>query len=151
MLKKVAIESPYKGDVTKNTEFCQNVCKWAILNGLNPFAMHLFFTLFLNDSVELERNLGINCGLGWTDLADEVWFCLRPDDKISSGMTLAIERNKKVVKNGKIRKARFLLFLQEGYPLGQIMDDGQMQMFCTIDSSGMNLEPSLAQQYLLKN
>jgi len=121
MLKKVAIESPYKGDVERNIEFCQNICKFAVQNGYNPFAMHLFYPQFLDDKITQERNLGIQCGLGWTDHANEVWFCLREEDKISQGMLRAIERNTELEKSEKFRKLRYLLFTQEGMLIGTII------------------------------
>ncbi len=116
---KVAIESPFKGDEKKNEEFCRNICRYAVLNGFNPFAMHIFFTQFLKDSVKEERHLGITCGLDWTDHADEVWFCLRTEDEISEGMLLAIKRNKELISTGKIRTLKFLIFSQEGERQGE--------------------------------
>jgi|GEM_PF-6245954 len=116
---KVAVESPFRGDEERNKQFCRNICRYAVLNGYNPFAMHLFFTQFLDDSKDEERGLGIECGLAWTDHADEIWFCLRSEDKISPGMVKAIERDKELLKKGQIRDLKFLLFTQEGKPVGE--------------------------------
>lgn len=121
MTKLVAIESPLKGDIQRNQEFCKNVCRFAIMNGFNPFAMHLFFTQFLDDTIEEERNLGIKSGLAWTDKAQEVWFCLRPEDRFTVGMNKALLRNNFLKKMKSDRKIRFLTFTQEGNFLGKII------------------------------
>jgi hypothetical protein len=119
MLPKVDIESPFRGDETRNVEFCKNICRYAVLNGFNPYAMHLFFTQFLDDSKEHERDLGIKCGLAWTDHSDEIWFCLRPGDEPSSGMMKAVARDRELVKDGKVRILKFLQFTQEGELVGK--------------------------------
>ena len=117
-LRKVAIESPFRGDEARNIEFCRNVCRYAVLNGFNPYAMHLFFTQFLDDSKAQERELGIKCGLAWTDDADEVWFCLRPGDEPSPGMIKAVARDE-LAKDKKVRILKFLQFTQEGELVGK--------------------------------
>ncbi len=125
--KQIAIESPFAGDVARNIEFCKNICRYAVLHGFNPYAMHLFFPQFLDDLSKEERFLGITCGLAWTDHAKEVWFCLRKEDKISPGMFKAIERNTELVQQGKGRVIRYLLFSQEGELVGSII--GGMNFF----------------------
>ena len=54
--------------------------------------------------------IGIACGLAWTDLADEVWFCLREGDRFSSGMRLALERHR---TSGSWEQIRCFYFTQE--------------------------------------
>ncbi len=80
--------------------------------------MHIFFTQFLDDTIAHERSLGIECGLDWTDHSDEIWFCLRPGETASLGMRRAIERDQELVRAGKVRALKFLLFTQEGEPAG---------------------------------
>lgn len=62
-LIRVAIESPYKGGVTTNEAFAEAVCRFAVLAGYAPFAMHLHYVRFLSDDIPEERGLGITCGL----------------------------------------------------------------------------------------
>lgn len=121
--KRVAIESFYAyGDVEKNVEFARNVSRWALERGYNPYAMHLFFTQFLDDTIAEERKTDIECGLGWTDLADEVWYCLRPDDELenSRGMKLSLDHNREHFPD---RVLRFMIFTQTGKLLGHTSNE----------------------------
>lgn len=111
---RVAIESPYRGDRARNEAFAEVICRFAWERGFNPFAMHLFFTRFLNDDVPSERAGGIECGLAWTEFAEEVWFCLRPDEVMSEGMRLAAERAAARLQAGELKAVRLLTFTQDG-------------------------------------
>lgn len=108
---RIAIESPYKATaqytVADNELFARLCCIHALDQGANPFAMHLLYTQFLNDNNPEDRKVGIECGLGWTDMADEVWFCLREGERPTSGMLLAFERNIEVHRNRTARLMRF--------------------------------------------
>ncbi len=116
---RVAIESPLRGDMERNVAFCRNVCQYAVSRGYNPYAMHLFFPQFLDDNDDEDRRVGIECGLGWTDFAEEVWFCLRPKDAVTEGMRLAAERHQELVREGKERVIKFYRFTQEGELIGE--------------------------------
>lgn len=63
-----------------------------------PYAPHLYFTMFLSDTDEDERTLGILLGLTWLAQCDELWVIGR---RITAGMeqeiAKAIEWNIKVV------------------------------------------------------
>lgn len=110
----VAIESPYKGDVARNEQFARNVCRYAVLAGYNPFAMHLLFPQFLRDGDQAERDVGITCGLAWTERASEVWFCLRPGDSMSGGMSLALAHHRARQISGVPIALKFFRFAQDG-------------------------------------
>jgi hypothetical protein len=114
--KRIAIESPYKGDVARNEQFARNLCHYAVTMKCNPYAMHLFFTQFLSDNSDSERDIGIACGLEWTALCEEVWFCLRRGEHLSSGMQKALRLHR-----GQ-RPVRFFFFTQEGIPLEEVDD-----------------------------
>mgnify|MGYP006303505937 CR=1 FL=1 len=86
---RLIVESPYAGDVEMNEAFAENVCRFAVKAGYNPYASHLLFTRFLDDEVAEERRAGIGCGFGWREIADEVWYCTRPDEAFTPGMELA--------------------------------------------------------------
>lgn len=106
----LAIESPYKGtpeQVRLNEQFAEAVCAYAVDCGYATFAMHLLYTRFLDDQNPAERLQGFECGLSWTDLASEKWFCLRPNDVITAGMWAAIDALKD-------RRAFLKHFTQEG-------------------------------------
>lgn len=102
----VAIESPYAGNIEENTKFAQKCCRFAFEQGYNPFAMHLFFPQFLNEHAPEERAAGIQCGLAWTLLAEEHWYCLREGENLSKGMILSF--------NKYSDKAKILRFTSDG-------------------------------------
>lgn len=85
---RVAIESKYSDDIAGNTKFAQLACSFALKRGYNPFAMHLHFPQFLDERSNTEREMGINCGMEWTDDADEIWFCLRENETIAGSLTI---------------------------------------------------------------
>jgi hypothetical protein len=93
MRRLLVIESPYAGDVAANVQFCENVCRYAVEQGYAPFASHLLYTRFLDDTVPAERAEGIECGLAWAGAAPaDIWFCLRPGEQPTRGMKYARHR-----------------------------------------------------------
>ncbi len=97
MPKYAIIESPYAGtdwEVKRNTVYAQLLCRYAVQQGLNPFASHLFYTGFMLDKNPVERELGINLGLQLsTYIAQEDAICLVGTDfGLSAGVNRAIEK-----------------------------------------------------------
>lgn len=84
---KVFICSPLRGNteeiVELNKSYCRSKCEEAVKLGFTPLAPHLYFTQFLDDNIENERDLGINMGLEWLRECDEIWVC---GPRISEGM-----------------------------------------------------------------
>lgn len=78
-MKKVFICSPYRGDgkTTKETNeaVAALLCKLAISRGCAPYAPHLYLTKVLNDEKPEERQKGIEAGLAYLEVCDEVWIC----------------------------------------------------------------------------
>lgn len=93
--KRVAIESPLRGSDShtrkENDAFVRAVCRWAaMMEDVAPFAMHIGGPEYLDDDKPEERMVGMEVGNAWAELAEEVWYCLRPDDLgPSSGMISA--------------------------------------------------------------
>jgi hypothetical protein len=89
-MKLVSIESPYRSTdqytIAQNVTFARKVCRWAVDHGYNPYAMHLFYTQFMDDNHDGERDLAIQLGQLWGYQAQQVWFCLRPDERMTAGM-----------------------------------------------------------------
>lgn len=77
------IASPLSGDVEQNLQFARQACRYAISQGVTPFAPHLLYTQMLDDSSPEERQLGIDMGNRMLRLCDELWLC---GDRISPGM-----------------------------------------------------------------
>ena len=81
--KLVYIASPYAGDIEANVEFARAACRYAIHEGMLPFAPHLLYPQVLDDAVPKERELGIELGIRMLKLCDELWLC---GERLSEGM-----------------------------------------------------------------
>lgn len=96
MRPKVIIESAYRPrapyTLEGNIEFAERLCARAVREGLNPFASHLFYTRFLDDSDEEERATGIRLGIEMGIHAQLIWVCLRVGELLSTGMVYGINR-----------------------------------------------------------
>lgn len=88
MDKVVYIASPLSGDVEQNLDFARQACRYAISQGVVPFAPHLLYTQMLDDNSPQERQAGIEMGCRMLERCDELWLC---GERISPGM--AAERN----------------------------------------------------------
>lgn len=88
--KLVSLESPYAGDIARNTIYAQRALRDSIIRGEAPLASHLIYPQVLNEHDPEERNLGIILGYAWMNWADAVVFYT--DYGWSSGMIAA--RNK---------------------------------------------------------
>lgn len=90
--KLVIIESPYAGDVERNTTYARACVKDSLLRGEAPLASHLLYTQpgILNDSIPSERARGIRAGLAWLSSADLV--AIYTDLGMSKGMTHAMAK-----------------------------------------------------------
>lgn len=90
-MKKVILESPFAGEVEKNIAYARECVKHSLLLGEAPIASHLLYTQpgILNDDIPEERDLGINAGLIWKNVADAHVFYV--DLGISKGMQFAID------------------------------------------------------------
>lgn len=100
MNKLAFVSSPLKGDYYNNIKFAQKCSKFALEQSYNPYTPHLYFTQFLNDDNEAERNLGMQAGLKMIERCDVllVFFKEGPDNYISNGMSIEIEAAKKAGK-----------------------------------------------------
>ncbi len=64
-MKLVIIESPYKGNVPRNTRYLRACIRDCISRGESPYASHRMLTDALDDNDPAERQLGIDAGLAW--------------------------------------------------------------------------------------
>lgn len=94
-MKLVILESPYAGDVERNTRYARACLRDSLMRGEAPVASHLLYTQpgVLRDDVPDERRMGINAGLAWGRAAEgTVVYC---DLGISGGMEQGIGRAEK--------------------------------------------------------
>ncbi|MEK7636678.1 MAG: hypothetical protein AAB362_03250 [Patescibacteria group bacterium] len=93
-LKRVIVESPYAGDIPRNTAYARACMHDCLIRGEAPFASHLLYTQpgILNDSIPKERMRGIHAGFSWGEVAEAV--VVYTDHGISKGMRYGIENAK---------------------------------------------------------
>lgn len=91
-MKLVIVESPFAGDVETNIKYARAAMHDCFMRGEAPFASHLLYTQenVLDDTIPIERELGINAGLLWGEKADKT--VVYGDLGISRGMNYGIER-----------------------------------------------------------
>ena len=93
--KKVFICSPLRGDFENNRRIAECMCRFATLLGYEPRAPHVYFTRFLSDDNEEEREKGIQYGLDWLKECSEIWVIM-PNSELTEGMTTEIAHAKKL-------------------------------------------------------
>ena len=86
--KLIYVCSKYSGDIEKNTQYAMAYCRAIYRCGQIPIAPHLYFTRFLNDDNQVEREDGLQMGLKLLSMCDEMWVF---DGDISKGMKQEIE------------------------------------------------------------
>jgi len=88
-MKRVVIESPYRGDTATNERYAECCLIDCLARGEAPFASHLLYTRVLRDCDGRERAVGMIAGWAWYRGAD---LCaVYQDCGISDGMTRGIE------------------------------------------------------------
>ncbi len=65
------IESPFAGDVERNTRYLRACLADCLARGEAPFASHAIYTQpgVLDDSDPAQRTIGIEAGFAWRDVA----------------------------------------------------------------------------------
>lgn len=105
-MRLAIVESPFAGrspacvphggqecrsiDAAHNLAYAKALCRFLSLEGMAPYASHLFCTQFLDDTQPLERSTGIEIGLAWGARAELTVVGI--DRGISSGMRYGIDR-----------------------------------------------------------
>lgn len=89
-MRLVIVESPYAGDIERNTSYARRAMADCFARGEAPYASHLLYTQpgILDDSVPEERAKGIAAGLYWGEMADAT--VVYTDLGISPGMAQGI-------------------------------------------------------------
>jgi len=88
----VFICSPYASDPDGNTIKARDYSRFAACHGYIPFAPHLLFPQFLDDTDETERALGLHFGRAFLPKCAEVWVI---GDDITPGMRAEIRQAKR--------------------------------------------------------
>lgn len=83
MRKKIFVCSPLKGDIAKNIEKAKEYSKFVISKNHMPITPHIYFTQFLDDANEKEREIGIKLSHEMLKECHELWYF---NDSTSEGM-----------------------------------------------------------------
>jgi hypothetical protein len=89
-MRRVIVESPYSGDVERNVGYARRALFDCLLRGEAPLASHLLYPQVLDDTVTMERTLGIEAGLAWVQVAEAT--VVYTDLGLTPGMQLGIDR-----------------------------------------------------------
>lgn len=104
-MEKRYIISRYRAAKEKDVEFNRKVARYFCLKtlyeGKIPIAPHLYFTQFLNDDIEGDRQRGINIGLEVLRCCEE-YLVIVIDNEISEGMKREIEEAGRLNMNGNV-------------------------------------------------
>lgn len=73
-MKRVVVESPFKGDVERNKRYLERCLRDCIMRGESPYASHKMLTDCLDDSDPVERRMGIEAGFVWKQGANFTAF-----------------------------------------------------------------------------
>ena len=89
-MKRIFVCSPFAGDIARNVKVAEALCRQVMRSGHAPFAPHLLYPTFTDDSVTEQRETGIACGLAYMECCDEVWAFT--SNGISSGMRRELDQ-----------------------------------------------------------
>lgn len=103
-MRRVIIESPYAGDIERNTEYLRACLRDCLLRGEAPFASHGLYTQpdVLRDDEPGERTLGIRAGFEWRASAEAT--VVYTDLGISPGMEYGIADAKAINQTIEYRR-----------------------------------------------
>lgn len=90
MIVRVCLETPFRGDYERNIRYADACLLDSLRRGECPFLGHLIYPRVLDDAIDVHRDLGIACHIGWL-LASHLVVAYT-DFGISHGMTLALDR-----------------------------------------------------------
>ena len=76
--RRVIVESPYRAATRRaaqrNVRYMMSAMRDSIRGGEAPFLSHMMYTGALDDSIVLERQLGIDLGYAWWPAAEAICF-----------------------------------------------------------------------------
>jgi len=87
--KRIILESPFAGDVNNNVHYAKALIHKLAHQGYAPSASHLLYTQCLNDTLQFDRDLGINKGLDYAHNKDSI---IGIDRGFSTGMKYGVQR-----------------------------------------------------------
>lgn len=89
----IYVASPLRGEYEKNMAKARQYCKHVTDKGFIPYAPHLLFTQFMDDTIPEQRATGMAMGIEMLKRCDELWVF---GETISEGMAAEIELAKEM-------------------------------------------------------
>ena len=89
-MKRVILESPWRGNVARNLGYLNRCLLDSVSRGEAPIASHKIFPGVLDDYEPEQREVGIESGLAWVPVAEKM--VVYTDYGISDGMENAMSR-----------------------------------------------------------
>lgn len=89
--KRIFVCSPLSGAIVPNIALAKDLCRAVIKAGHSPFAPHTIYTEYLDDQIQSDRQAGIECGMAWLRVADEIWVFAEEKAQCSTGMLAEME------------------------------------------------------------
>lgn len=86
-MKRVIIESPWRGNVERHRAYLIECIRDSVLRGESPYASHMMLTEALDDNDPASRSLGMICGYAWWKAAS--FIAIYTDLGWSEGMRIA--------------------------------------------------------------
>ena len=87
--KAEELEDQIEEELQKNIYTALGACMYALSKGYVPYAPHLYFPQFMDDTEPKIREFGQKLGLEWLEQCSEVWVIGR---RISAGMKKEIAK-----------------------------------------------------------
>ena len=89
-MKIVCVESPFFGNVSRNTAYARAALRDCLIRGEAPYASHLLYTQpgVLNDNIDSDRTMGIDAGFAFKSLCKTT--VVYEDFGVSNGMQKGI-------------------------------------------------------------
>jgi len=102
-MRRVVIESPFAGDIAGNVLYARHAMRDSLDHGEAPIASHLIYTQpgILDDTIDKERDQGIQAGYEWMHASDLVAFYV--DRGWSKGMLRALKMARILKKPVEVR------------------------------------------------
>lgn len=90
--KRIFVCSPLAGAIGSNTQLAKELCKAVVDAGHAAFAPHVFYQqIGLDETSQSDRQAGIECGIAWLRVADEIWVFAEERSQCSTGMLKEVE------------------------------------------------------------
>lgn len=95
-MRRVVVESPFAGDVERNTRYLRACLADCLRRGEAPFASHAIYTQpgVLDDTDPVQRDIGIAAGFAWREMAEAT--VIYTDLGVSRGMIEGLKHAERV-------------------------------------------------------